>query len=166
MPLCGKSPSLNSRTSNHDDTHPTSLPARRDSGETRIRSRRGPRGGEGVGDKDMKTENKKTVHVTVVLEIELPATTDTKSLNLGLAGAVIMSRWEHIADAKLHTWWIEEIAACNNQYINCHRCNKVELVYRDAVILDGKPLCLICSAEFKHGNPPELAHRAEQPAQP
>lgn len=106
----------------------------------------------------MKTQ---TVQIEVVMQVELPRETCIDELNLGLANARIMRKWEHIEGAKVSTWWIEKVQACNSTYITCHRCNKVQLVCRDAVILDDKPLCLICSAEFNHGQPPELAHMKE-----
>lgn len=96
----------------------------------------------------------KTVHINATLEVTLPFGANINDINLGLDGSVIMNHWEIIVDAKIHTWWVDRVTACNSIYVTCPQCNKVELSSNGAVILDGKPLCILCSAEYEHGDLP------------
>lgn len=98
---------------------------------------------------------RKSVHIHAVLEVELPQDTELRNLNLGLAGAKVMSNFNIIEDAKLATWWVENVTVCNSHYVTCPQCHRIELTSRDAVALDGKPLCILCSAAFTHGHIPQ-----------
>lgn len=99
-------------------------------------------------------ERTRIVHIYTVLEAEIPMGFDTRNLNLGLAGSKIMKDWDILTEAKLHTWWIEKVKVCNSQYITCPKCNEIALLSHDAVILDGKPLCIHCTSAFQYGDAP------------
>lgn len=106
-------------------------------------------------------ETKRTVHIHAVLEVKLPLGIRTETLHLGLAGSKILDNYRVIEEAELSTWWVDEVRACNSRYVNCPHCQKIEMVCNNAVILDGKPLCIHCSAEFVHGDMPRPRTKAE-----
>lgn len=99
-------------------------------------------------------EELKSVHIYLVVEAKIPRNIDIRTLGMGIAGSKIHDHCTTIPEAVISTWSIEDVKVCNSRYITCPKCNKIELVTQDAVILDGKPLCLFCSAEFQHGDLP------------
>jgi hypothetical protein len=99
-------------------------------------------------------EKLKTVHIYAVIEAKVPQMTPIRSLNLGMAGTKIMDNFKLIPEAEVLTWWIQDVVPTTSNYCTCPQCGKIEMVTRDAVVLDGKPLCIHCSAEFQHGDLP------------
>lgn len=100
---------------------------------------------------------KRTANLHIVMQVELPSETCLDELNVGLANVPIMRRWNKLEEAKVSSWWIERVEACNTRYVTCPHCKKIEMMGSDAVILDGKPLCILCSAQFEHGDIPHPA---------
>ena len=84
-----------------------------------------------------------------------------RTLGMGIAGSKIHDHCTTIPNARILTWSVEDVIACNSRYATCSRCRKIELLSHDCVILDNKPLCIICSAEFAHGDVP-VARTPEQ----
>jgi len=99
-------------------------------------------------------EELKTVHIKATIEVRIPRMMRTEDIHLGIAGSKILNRFEVVEKAEILTWWVDEVCACNSTYVNCPQCKKIQLVCRDAVILDGKPLCIHCTADFQHGDVP------------
>ena len=100
-------------------------------------------------------ETLKTVHIYTVLEVKVPQLIPVKEIELGLAGCKVLRRFEPLPEAEVLTWWIQDVVPCQSRYVTCSRCLKIGPVAADAVVLDGQPLCIHCSAEFIHGDLPQ-----------
>ena len=99
-------------------------------------------------------EKFKTVHIHTCIEARIPADVPIRSLGLGLAGSKIHNDCKTIEGAEILTWWVVDTVPCSSRYVTCSQCKKIAPVASDAVVLDGKPLCIFCSAEFAHGDLP------------
>jgi len=98
-------------------------------------------------------QDEKTVHLYIVMEVTIPHDIDIRHLNLGLAKSKILDDWEVIEKAKIGTWWIDHVKACNTRYCTCPVCGKIEI--ESITVLDGKPMCILCEAQFIHGDKPK-----------
>lgn len=101
-------------------------------------------------------ESTKTVHIRTVIEARIPQEVSIRDLWLGLASAkIINTRDGHkaIDDAEILTWWVLDVTPTVTKYVTCPMCNKIGLIDGE-VVLDGKPLCILCGSKFQHGDLP------------
>ena len=107
-------------------------------------------------------EKLRSVHIELVVEAKIPQNIDIRTLGMGIAGSKIHDHCTTIPEAQILTWWVEKVHPCNSQYVTCPKCHKIGLISHDVAFLDGKPMCIGCSAEFTHGDQPNPRTAEEQ----